>query len=177
MILTALAGEAVAACPRGIAAPNTVSGSVFHAPETPGGGGGLTPGPLDRVRNRGYIHGMEFPQPTIDTKAAAVALLQVLLPGSWPNDLVLERVSQHLAAHLAQAWEEGRWSPPGACANPYGDPAEPVGSNTKEEWSPGEPLRQLRLAARAALDWVENMAPTVRRTALANQLREALGGK
>ncbi len=116
---------------------------------------------------------MEFPDPTIDVAAEAALLFAA---GAKPFGERAE-ASARLRALFSQAWVEGRWSPPGVCANPYGAPAQPVALDPQEEWSAGEPLRQLRLAARAALAWVENMAPTVRRTALANQLRDALGGK
>ncbi len=164
---------------------------------------------------------MEFPEPTIDTdrEARELGLL---------GDVDLK-------ALLAQAWEEGRWSPSGPCRNPYGQPAEMpqaalvgMGSDRypgmryghlcsqvraalallDKEKHPDRVLlvkllRQglpdiptpenpggheqadpevssdasLRAAAVAALAWIENMAPTVRRTALASQLRDALGGK
>ncbi len=115
----------------------------------------------------------------IDVEATARSFLRSLPQGSAPAapPAAVADFAARMGALLAQAWEEGRWSPPGACLNPYGAPAQPVASDPQEEWPAGEPLRQLRLAARAALAWVENMAPTVRRTALANQLRDALEGK
>lgn len=120
---------------------------------------------------------MEFPQPTIDVEAAARAIIlgtgeigeRAGRDGSWP-------ARDALKALLAQAWEEGRWSPPGATLNPYGEPAQPL-ATAFEAQQPGAPLLRLREAAQAALAWIENMAPTVRRTALAEQLRSALGGK
>jgi len=78
-----------------------------------------------------------------------------------------------LSELLATAWDEGRWSPPGPVANPYG-----VGlpaPRADQQGFPGLRLLRLREAATAALAWVENMAPTVRRSALAEQLRTALG--
>jgi hypothetical protein len=114
---------------------------------------------------------MEFPEPTIDVEAAARALImEPLAAGS-----LAERTAR-LRSLLAQAWEEGRWSPPGACANPYGEPAQPI-ATAYESQMPGTPLLRLRAAVQAALAWIENMAPTVRRTALAEQLRSALGDK
>lgn len=118
---------------------------------------------------------MEFPKPTIDLERAGHEL-QTELQRSVAS-CNTDGFHTMLRALLAQSWEEGRWSPPGSCLNPYGEPAERPATDPQEEWPTGEPLRQLRLAARAALAWVENMAPTVRRTALANQLRDALGGK
>lgn len=119
---------------------------------------------------------MEFPKPTIDVEAAASELRFDLptIPDMQTGDDAAFKL--RLRALLAQAWEEGRWSPPGATLNPYGEPAQPHSGHPQEEWPAGEPLRQLRLAARNALAWVENMAPTVRRTALAEQLRSALEG-
>jgi hypothetical protein len=135
---------------------------------------------------------MEFPKPTIDV---ARALHELLRPE--PNDADdralsiaeaaagivptgpqawVELKADQLKALLAQAWEEGRWSPPGATLNPYGEPAQPL-ATAFEAQQPGAPLLRLRAAAQAALAWIENMAPTVRRTALAEQLRSALGGK
>ncbi len=129
---------------------------------------------------------MEFPEPTIDAAAA----LHELLRGPPPEEPIDHELTiaeaaaglhgigelawsemrlARLKALLAQAWEEGRWSPPGACINPYGEPAGVQFAGT--------PLLRLRVAAQAALAWIENMAPTVRRTALAEQLRAALGGK
>jgi len=78
-----------------------------------------------------------------------------------------------LSELLATAWDEGRWSPPGPVANPYG-----VGlpaPRADQQGFPGLRLLRLREAATAALAWIDNMAPTVRRTALAEQLRSALG--
>jgi len=127
---------------------------------------------------------MQFPEPAIDVKAATYDLQgYVPIDGEWivPSDT--ESMAQALQQLLAQAWEEGRWSPPGPCLNPYGAPAEPLVPNSAEEWPPGQPLRALRAAAREALDWIEEsqplspLAPTARRTALASQLRDALGGK
>jgi len=108
---------------------------------------------------------MEFPEPTIDVEVAA-------------SDLRLE-LPTSLRALLAQAWEEGRWSPPAACANPYGQPAAPLPPATPagQVQFAGTPLLRLRGAAQAALAWIENMATTVPRTTLAEQLRSALGGK
>lgn len=117
---------------------------------------------------------MQFPEPTIDVKAE-IDRIEVAL-----RDLGFElgerraQFEQRQLALFAQAWEEGRWSPPGPCANPYGAPALPV-TTPYDAQVPGAPLEQLRGAARAALAWVENMAPTVKRTALANQIRAALG--
>lgn len=120
---------------------------------------------------------MEFPEPTIDVDSAARALIlgdghpgeRSGRDGSWPARDLLQAI-------IAQAWEEGRWSPPGATHNPYGEPAQPVCSPHNPQL-PGAPLVQLRAAARAALAWLENMAPTVKRTALAEQLRAALDGQ
>jgi hypothetical protein len=115
------------------------------------------------------------PEPTIDVEAAARTIIlgtgeigdRSGRDGSWP-------ARDSLKALLAQAWEEGRWSPPGACMNPYGQPA--ARPNADQQGFPGLRLLHLRQAAQAALAWIENMAPTVRRTALAEQLRSALGG-
>ena len=86
-------------------------------------------------------------------------------------------VEQQLAELLATAWEEGRWSPPGPVANPYRRPGVGLPApRADQQGFPGLRLLRLRDAAVAALAWVENMAPTVRRTALAEQLRSALGG-
>lgn len=122
---------------------------------------------------------MEYPEPTIDIDSAARALIigthepgeRSGRDGSW-----LAR--DQLKALLAQAWEEGRWSDPNVTLNPYGEPAAalpelPAGTLRIA----GLPLTKLRAAAQAALAWVENMSPTVRRTALAEQLRSALEGK
>ncbi len=124
---------------------------------------------------------MEFPRPTIDTDDALRRMIpdEVLgLHMERQAALGLDRFAAAacLRSLFAQAWEEGRWSPPGATLNPYGEPAvrPPV---TGAEGFPGLRLLALRAAAQAALTWLENMAPTVRRTALAEQLRSALGGK
>lgn len=119
---------------------------------------------------------MEFPEPTIDVDAAASDLrftLPVAHDAQTGDDA---EFAPALKALLAQAWEEGRWSPPGATLNPYGAPTAPLVA-TGAEGFPGLRLLALRTAAQAALAWLENMAPTVRRTALAEQLRSALGGK
>jgi hypothetical protein len=86
---------------------------------------------------------MEFPKPTIDVDSAARAVIlgtgeigaRAGRDGSWPARDALESL-------LAQAWEEGRWSPPGATQNPYGEPASP-----RDPQLPGAPLMQLRAAA------------------------------
>ena len=91
--------------------------------------------------------------------------------GGGGSSLGFER---QIAELLATAWEEGRWSPPGPVANPYG-----VGlpaPRADQQGFPGLRLLRLREAATAALAWVDNMVPTVRRKALAEQLRSALGG-
>lgn len=125
---------------------------------------------------------MEFPKPTIGVDAA---FSELFISIRCVPDAIAEPRGRHLAevlalrrlqGLLAQAWEEGRWSPPGACMNPYGAPAETVAPGPVATL-PGEPLRKLQTAAGAALAWIENMAPTVRRTALADQLRAALGDR
>jgi len=78
---------------------------------------------------------MEFPKPTIDVEAE----LRVLLTeGHWERELSVAEAAAgidtgseqradlqgHLRELLAQAWKEGRWSPPGACMNPYGAPVQ-----------------------------------------------------
>jgi len=124
---------------------------------------------------------MEFPEPTIDIEAEMLALDRELalaeaaagVAGVATNRPGLAQVIKPL---LAQAWEEGRWSPPGACMNPYGQPAAwPPVQEPGKAIIAGQPIARLRAAATAALAWVENMVPTVKRTALANQLRVALG--
>ncbi len=125
---------------------------------------------------------MEFPEPTIDVAAEAA----LLFAGATKPFGERAEASARLRALFAQAWEEGRWSPPGATLNPYGEPlARPPA--TGAEGFPGLRLLALRAAAQAALVWVENMAPqrpvlvigatTVSRATLAEQLRSALGGK
>lgn len=117
---------------------------------------------------------MEFPKPTIDVEAEATELSQA---SSRPFGERAEARSRFRGL-LAQAWEEGRWSPPGACMNPYGEPA--ARPHPEPEYPPlvaGNSLARLRAAAAAALAWIENMSPTVRRTALAEQLRAALGDR
>ena len=111
---------------------------------------------------------MEFPEPTIDADRASRELFEAC-------GLETGSAGSHLRPLLAQAWEEGRWSPPGACMNPYGSPPLDQRPKADQQGLPGTRLLQLRQAAQAALAWVENMAPTVKRTALANQLRGALG--
>jgi hypothetical protein len=128
---------------------------------------------------------MEFPEPTIRASSVVVLVNAVLdqdenHPGLTPR-FERERAAaacwSALQPLLAQAWEEGRWSPPGACMNPYGEPALAERPKADQQGFPGLRLLKLREAAQAALAWVENMSPTVKRTALANQLRDALGGK
>lgn len=120
---------------------------------------------------------MEFPEPTIDVKGETDRI-ETALRDLFGIELGDRRAQfeQRQRALLAQAWEEGRWSPAGATLNPYGEPAQPL-ATAYEAQQPGAPLLRLRAAAQAALAWIENMAPTVRRTALAEQLRSALGGK
>jgi len=134
---------------------------------------------------------MEFPEPTIDVDAEAEALLTSMFPSGLDRQLTIAEAAagvaglpkdrpglpERIRGLLAQAWEEGRWSPPGACLNPYGAPALANRPKADQQGFPGLRLLKLREAAQAALAWVENMSPTVKRTALANQLREALGGK
>lgn len=128
---------------------------------------------------------MEFPKPTIDVETEVDILLA---QGHLDRMLTIAEAAagvstgddraglqEHLRSLLTQAWEEGRWSPPGACMNPYGEPA--AHPPYPSEGFVGLRLLRLREAAQAALAWVENMAPTVRRTALAEQLRAALGGR
>ncbi len=124
---------------------------------------------------------MEFPQPTIDTdEALRMMIPDEVLAAHAARQAALgldhRAAAIRLRSFLAQAGEEGRWSPPGATLNPYGAPAAPINA-TGTEGFPGLRLLALRSAAQAALAWIENMAPTVRRTALAEQLRSALGGK
>ncbi len=111
--------------------------------------------------------------PTINVEQAGNELQNELQAGiaSCNTDGFHARLRQR----LAQAWEEGRWSPPGATLNPYGAADDPMIA-TGTEGFPGLRLLALRSAAQAALAWIENMAPTVRRTALADQLRLALCG-
>jgi len=117
---------------------------------------------------------MEYPEPTIDIERAGHELQNELVQSTVAN-CNTDGFHTRLRALLAQAWEEGRWSPPGATLNPYG---EATSTGVPGNGSPpGQPLLRLRAAAQAALAWIENMAPTVRRTALAEQLRSALGGK
>ncbi len=116
---------------------------------------------------------MEFPTPTID----AAAELSILLKMADLETLgIAAEPTIHLQSLLAQAWEEGRWSPPGACMNPYGEPAAPLAINGAEGYV-GLRLLHLRQAAQAALAWLENMTSTKSRDALKEQLRNALGGK
>ncbi len=115
---------------------------------------------------------MEFPEPEIDVEAAAGDLRFTLPIAGDARTGEDAGFVPALRALLAQAWEEGRWSL-GSSRNPYGAPAASiVGTGT-----PGLRVLALRSAAQAALAWLENMAPTARRTALAEQLRKALGEK
>jgi len=126
---------------------------------------------------------MEFPEPTIFA-SSVTALVNAVLDQDEQHPGLTPRFERERAAGacwsalkplLAQAWEEGRWSPPGACMNPYGSPPLDQRAKANQLGLPGTRLLRLRYAAQDALAWVENMSPTVKRTALANQLREALG--
>jgi len=79
-------------------------------------------------------------------------------------------------------------TPCGFCGKPYLEHIDPptqqacetdcLGSRCNFKPVVTDPERErLRVACQAALAWIENMSPTVRRTALANQLRAALGDK
>lgn len=115
---------------------------------------------------------MKFPEPTIDIEAEAAELFAAA--GRRFGERADARV--RFRALLAQAWEEGRWSPPGACMNPYGEPAAPPPIPEGTPWvhPPGQPLQRLREAAQAALAWVEAW-PRSSPIAIAKQLRSALG--
>ena len=131
---------------------------------------------------------MEYPKPTIDLEAE---LQSLLMNGYWDRELTVAEATagvavpdpngglrEHVRSLLSQAWEEGRWSPPGACMNPYGEPAaRPHPEPNYPALVAGWPLTRLRSAAQAALAWIENMSPTTGRTTLAKQLRDALGDK
>lgn len=122
---------------------------------------------------------MEYPEPTIDVEAETSNLLQLAIRRAIDRAMVESPAGMSATAHLtkllATAWEEGRWSPPGPVANPYGAALVQYPASGAAGY-PGLRLLRLREAAQAALAWVTNMAPTVRRTALAEQLRAALGG-
>lgn len=122
---------------------------------------------------------MEFPEPTIDVKNEMDRIEHALREFGFELGSRRAQFEQRQRALLAQAWEEGRWSDPKCTLNPYGEPAAPLAPATTAGVAliAGMPITRLRMAAHAALAWIENMAPTVRRTALAEQLRSALGGK
>lgn len=116
---------------------------------------------------------MQYPKPTIDVVSAATSLFREA-DSSRPSSFHREE----LRGLLAQAWEEGRWAPPGPVLNPYGLAAKVI--DVAHETQPGAALVRLRDAARAALAWLENMPTTlgtVGRRALVMQLRSALEDK
>lgn len=88
---------------------------------------------------------MHFPKPLIDVDSAAREVIfhsgePWERPGkddSWPQRDKLQQL-------LANAWEEGRRSPPGACMNPYGE-------TTLPEFQEAAPLTEVEMSQMVVL--------------------------
>ncbi len=63
---------------------------------------------------------MHLPEPLLSPERIAMSLM-IEAASDNPSSVHLEKVR----AALANAWEEGRRSPPGACLNPYGETTLP----------------------------------------------------